>query len=77
MDPVLGSDNEKLQISSEQKASLIKTTFTDRYDGDLTVAWTVSFMLLQETRISSDLPCWCLISISCLLLLKVWSLLPC
>lgn len=26
MDPVLGSDDEKLQISSEQKANLIKTT---------------------------------------------------
>lgn len=25
MDPVLGSDDEKLQISSEQKANLIKT----------------------------------------------------
>lgn len=37
---------------------------TDRYDGAPTVAWTVSFILLQEKRTGSDLPCWCLISIS-------------
>ena len=36
---------------------------TDRYDGAPTVAWTLSFILLQK-RTGSDLPCWCLISIS-------------
>lgn len=32
---------------------------TDCYDGAPTVAWTLSFILLQEKSTGSDLLCWC------------------